>query len=260
MPGLDPIGSVPLGVPAVALTLPNGDPKDEANSATKTSAPSAVPSAETAFHWPLARMKRELFRKGEYLFRAGDSADKLFYIARGALRLPEIKKRIPSGQVIGEMGIFSPGKTRTASAVCEEDVEAYTWTFTQVLDFFREDPGLALNLLQVSNKRFIENLKAETEASARIKSQLSVAREIQASMLPRTFPPFPERNEFEIYATMDAAEEVGGDFYDFFFAEKNKLCLIIGDVSGKGVPAALFMAISKALLKSEAMRGYGPGE
>ena len=129
-----------------------------------------------------------------------------------------------------------------------------------MLDFFSHDPSLALNLLQLSNKRFIENLKAETEASARIKSELNVAREIQASMLPRTFPPFPERKEFEIYATMDAAQEVGGDFYDFFFADKNKLCVLVGDVSGKGVPAALFMAISKTLLKSEALRGYSPEE
>jgi sigma-B regulation protein RsbU (phosphoserine phosphatase) len=79
-------------------------------------------------------------------------------------------------------------------------------------------------------------------------------------MLPQVFPPFPDRKEFEIFATMDAAKEVGGDFYDFFFVDKHKLCMIIGDVSGKGVPAALFMAISKTLFKSEALRGLPPAE
>ena len=79
-------------------------------------------------------------------------------------------------------------------------------------------------------------------------------------MLPRIFPPFPERKEFDIFATMDPAKEVGGDFYDFFFIDNKKLCVIIGDVSGKGVPAALFMAISKTMLKTEALRGLPPRE
>ena len=130
----------------------------------------------------------------------------------------------------------------------------------EVMEFFRRDPSLAIELLQLSNKRFIENLKAETEAKERIKSELRIAHDIQASMLPRTFPPFPDRKEFEIYATMDPAKEVGGDFYDFFFVDNNKLCVVIGDVSGKGVPAALFMAISKALFKSEALRGFPANE
>jgi sigma-B regulation protein RsbU (phosphoserine phosphatase) len=155
------------------------------------------------------------------------------------------------------MGLFSPGRRRTASAVSEETVEAYTMGRDEVVQLFSLNPSLALELMQLSNKRFIQNLRAETEAKERIKSELRIAREIQASMLPRMFP---DRAEFELYATMDAAEEVGGDFYDFFFVNPTKLCLVIGDVSGKGVPAALFMAVSKALLRSEAMRDYPPHE
>ena len=79
-------------------------------------------------------------------------------------------------------------------------------------------------------------------------------------MLPRIFPPFPDRKEFNIYATMEPAKEVGGDFYDFFFIGKNKLCFLIADVSGKGVPAALFMVISKTLLKTAAMQNLQPDE
>ncbi|MDD5648120.1 MAG: PP2C family protein-serine/threonine phosphatase, partial [Dehalococcoidia bacterium] len=79
-------------------------------------------------------------------------------------------------------------------------------------------------------------------------------------MLPRDFPPFPDRQEFDIYARIKPAREVGGDLYDFFFVQPDKLCFIIGDVCGKGIPAALFMAISKALLKTSGMAGSTPDQ
>ncbi|MFH0738412.1 MAG: SpoIIE family protein phosphatase [Candidatus Omnitrophota bacterium] len=219
-----------------------------------------APSETPSYKWPLSYMKKEEFKKGEFLFKKGDKADKMFYIKKGSLRLPEINKVIGEEQVIGEMGIFSPFKERTASAVCEEDVVAYTMGRDEVIKFFGEDPQLAINLMQTSIKRFIENLKRETEAKERIESELRIARDIQISMLPSKFPPFPDRIEFDLFATMDPAKEVGGDFYDFFFVDRNKLCFIIGDVSGKGVPAALFMSISKALLKTEALRGLSAEE
>ena len=74
-------------------------------------------------------------------------------------------------------------------------------------------------------------------------------RSIQASMLPCIFPAFPERTEFDIYATMNPAKEVGGDFYDFFMVDERHLAIVVADVSGKGVPAALFMVIGKTLSK-----------
>jgi sigma-B regulation protein RsbU (phosphoserine phosphatase) len=171
--------------------------------------------------------------------------------------LPEINKVIRQGEVIGEMGIFSPYKQRTASAVCEEDVEAYTMGKDEVINFFGKDPAMAIDLIQLSIKRFIENLKAETVARERIESELRIAQEIQASMLPSVFP---QRKEFELFAMMDPAKEVGGDFYDFFFVDDKRLCFVIGDVSGKGVPAALFMAISKTLIKTEAKQGLSTDE
>jgi sigma-B regulation protein RsbU (phosphoserine phosphatase) len=215
---------------------------------------------EYSFRWPLNFMKKEEFKKGDVLFKAGDQADKMYYIAKGAIRLKEINKVIKEGQVIGEMGIFSPFKERTASAICEEDLETYTMGRDEVIKLFSKDPNLAINLIQLSIKRFIENLKAETAARERIESELRIAHEIQNSMLPRIFPPFPDRSEFEIFAAMEPAKEVGGDFYDFFFVDKNKLCVVIGDVSGKGVPAALFMAISKTLFKTEALGGFPPDQ
>jgi sigma-B regulation protein RsbU (phosphoserine phosphatase) len=86
----------------------------------------------------------------------------------------------------------------------------------------------------------------------RMEDELNVAHGIQMSMVPQTFPPFPDRDEFSIHAALHPAREVGGDFYDFFFIDENRLCLCIGDVSGKGVPAALFMAVTRTLIKARA--------
>jgi sigma-B regulation protein RsbU (phosphoserine phosphatase) len=86
----------------------------------------------------------------------------------------------------------------------------------------------------------------------RMQEELNVGRDIQMSMVPRKFPAFPDRDEFSIHAGLHPAREVGGDFYDFFFIDENRLCVCIGDVSGKGVPAALFMAVTRTLIKARA--------
>jgi sigma-B regulation protein RsbU (phosphoserine phosphatase) len=121
-----------------------------------------------------------------------------------------------------------------------------------------QDLAEAFNKMVENLKVYIRDLQETTSAKERIESELRVATEIQASMLPRLFPPFPDRKEFDLYATMQPAREVGGDFYDFFFISPTKLCLIIGDVCGKGIPAALFMAISKTLLRTEALHEPSP--
>jgi sigma-B regulation protein RsbU (phosphoserine phosphatase) len=87
-----------------------------------------------------------------------------------------------------------------------------------------------------------------------------IARDIQMGILPKKFPPFPHREEFDIYALINPAREVGGDFYDFFFVDDEHLCFVIGDVSGKGAPASLFMAVSKTLIKAISSKGIAPGE
>ena len=108
--------------------------------------------------------------------------------------------------------------------------------------------------------QYIDNIRTITAEKERIGAELSVATQIQADMLPRIFPPFPERHDFEIYATMDPAKEVGGDFYDLFLVDDDHLCLVMADVSGKGVPAALFMVIAKTLIKNHALHGESPSE
>ena len=104
--------------------------------------------------------------------------------------------------------------------------------------------------------RIIDYTEEKAHSAAereRIRTELDLAARIQNSMLPHTFPPFPDRTEFDIYASMTPAKEVAGDFYDFFFVDPDHLCLLIADVSGKGVPASLYMMISKVILQSCAM-------
>ena len=113
--------------------------------------------------------------------------------------------------------------------------------------------GLSFAEMQRSLKEYIKNLTETTAAKERIESELNIASEIQMGILPKIFPPpFPTRPEFDLYATMRPAREVGGDLYDFFMIDDQHLCFTVGDVSGKGVPAALFMAITQTLIKTQA--------
>ena len=107
---------------------------------------------------------------------------------------------------------------------------------------------------------YMTHLKAVTSERERIGAELELATRIQADMLPNIFPPFPERHEFDIFASMTPAKEVGGDFYDFFLIDDDHLGLVIADVSGKGVPAALFMMISKILVNNFVMMGESPAK
>ena len=111
-----------------------------------------------------------------------------------------------------------------------------------------------INSTVVTLKRYI------AEAAARIDKELEFAKAIQHSALPSVFPPFPNKTEFDIYALMDTAKEVGGDFYDFYFVGEDKLAFLIADVSGKGIPAAMFMMTSKTLIKSFAETGCDVNE
>jgi len=118
----------------------------------------------------------------------------------------------------------------------------------------------SFNKMTENLREYIRSLTETTAAKERIHGELKVATDIQVSLLPRLFPPFPTRKEFDIFAHMDPAKEVGGDFYDFFLVDHRTLCFLIADVSDKGVPAALYMMVAKTLLKTEALRGLGPDE
>jgi len=107
---------------------------------------------------------------------------------------------------------------------------------------------------------YVRNLTRITAEKERISTELSLATDIQAAMLPHIYPPFPDRKEIDLFASMYPAREVGGDFYDYYLVDDDHLCICIADVSGKGIPAALFMMASKIILQSCAMLGRSPGE
>ena len=118
--------------------------------------------------------------------------------------------------------------------------------------------AVSIDKMEEQIQEYISNLTHITAERERISTELSLATRIQADMLPNTFPAFPDRNEFDVYASMDPAKEVGGDFYDFFLIDDDHLCLIMADVSGKGIPAALFMMASLIILANNAMAGKTP--
>jgi len=113
---------------------------------------------------------------------------------------------------------------------------------------------LAFGRMRISLKEYIANLQKTTAAKQKIESELNIARSIQMSFIPKTFPAFPEQKEFDLYATLEPAREVGGDLYNFCMSDSDHLHFCVGDVSDKGVPAALFMAVTQTLMKAVAER------
>ena len=109
-------------------------------------------------------------------------------------------------------------------------------------------------------EEYLRNILTMTAEKERVGTELALAARIQADMLPNEFPAFPDRQDFHVYASMTPAKEVGGDFYDFFFVDEDHLALVIADVSGKGIPAAMFMMMAKNMLQTQAMTGRSPQE
>ena len=213
----------------------------------------------SSYDWLLPHMEEERFERNHVLFRKGDLSDKLYVLHEGAIRLTEIGKRVGEGSVLGEMGLFRPSRERSLSAVCETDVRASSITHEELFDLYSGDATVGFHIIQMITQRYVDNLKEETRDREQMESELRIARDIQTSTLPSTFPAYPERTEFDVYATMEPAKEVGGDLYDFFFIDPERFCFLIGDVAGKGVPAALFMMTAKMLLKA-ALQGRAPLE
>ena len=120
--------------------------------------------------------------------------------------------------------------------------------------------------LEITINKTIEEISAiwqsqqEHDQLISIQQDLQTAREIQQAILPKVFPPFPGRTDFSIYASMTAAKEVGGDFFDFFMIDQERLAFVIGDVSGKGVPASIFMAVSRTLIRATGLKGISTSE
>lgn len=146
----------------------------------------------------------------------------------------------------------------------EGAIEVSTGNLDHILDIRTNDEieelADSFNAMTKHLKTYMINLQKTTAVKERIEGELHIANKIQSSMLPKLFPPYPNISNLGLYATMEPAREVGGDFYDFFVLDDNRLCFAIGDVSGKGIPAALFMVITRTILKNQALQGLNVSE
>ena len=120
--------------------------------------------------------------------------------------------------------------------------------------------GEALGQMEIDTLKNIKNLSQAIKDKQKMNSELGIAKQIQEASLPNTFPAFPDRTEFDLFASMHPAKQVGGDFYDFFLVDDDHLALVIADVSGKGIPAALFMMVTKILIYERTVLGGSPAE
>lgn len=149
--------------------------------------------------------------------------------------------------------ILTRGVEQISSGNLEQSIELHSGDEIEIL-------AAAFNKMTKDLKEYIENLATVTAERERIATELDLATKIQSGMLPSIFPALPDREDIDLYAAMIPAKEVGGDFYDFFLIDDDHLGLVIADVSGKGIGAALFMVIAKTLLKNAAQQGLSPKE
>ena len=170
-------------------------------------------------------------------------------------------------QIVNQTMVKPINHLSKAAALYVTDREKMSNDEKTAIELLNIHTGDEIELLADSMKQmekdlshYIDHLFHVTSEKERISTELNVAAQIQASMLPRIFPPFPDRKDINIYATMDPAKEVGGDFYDFFLIDESHLGMVVADVSGKGVPAALFMVIAKTLIKDRTCAGKEPEE
>ena len=156
----------------------------------------------------------------------------------------------PLEKIVNESKRFAKENTK----IDGEDLEKVS-KITEIIDL-----GSSVQIMEDDVIRYMENLTKITAEKERIGTELSLAANIQMDMLPNSFPAFPQIKKFDIFASMDPAKEVGGDFYDFFLIDEEHVALVVADVSGKGVPAALFMMMTKIMINNYAMMGLSPKE
>src|SRR6266498_4153790 len=226
---------------------------------------------------------------GDILFREGDPGEHLYIVVNGELEIlmaPDtddelILNILHAGEYLGEMSLIQPGGLRTASARARGDVVLFSMSRDQFRDLLQRHPELSTAMVSVLSQRLdntnvstfrdlteknrqlqkaFDELKAAQEQlieKERLERELKVAADIQMSILPDVLP---VHANFDFGGRILPARQVGGDFYDIFFLDENKIGVLIGDVADKGVPSAIFMARAHALIIAEADRATSPGE
>ena len=157
---------------------------------------------------------------------------------------------MPIKRILGEAKRFSEENSAPEAPLKEKN------SFTLEISMLAS----AIETMEDETLKYIENLTAAVSEKQRVGTELHVASMIQEGMIPTVFPPFPDKKVFDLHAMMTPAKEVGGDFYDYFMPDDDHLCFVVADVSGKGIPAALFMMVTKILIKERALAGGTPGE
>lgn len=208
---------------------------------------------------------------GEVMLTTGQSNDSIYLVLTGSLQIPlggrDTKDCIVigPGECTGELSIID-GKPVSANVVAQTPCrvliihEGIFWgSIIPIPEVARNLMIVLAERMRLNHKLILERVKSQLMLE-HLQKELQIAKRIQASMLPSTFPLFPERTDVDIYAVMDAAKDVGGDFFDAFFIKPNMLFFGVGDVAGKGIPAALFMARSMTQLRMEALRDLPPDE
>ena len=244
-------------------------------------------------HDELTRLQSELevlkLRAGDILLREGEAGEHLYIIVSGELEIlmgpgqenELILNIIHEGEYIGEMSLLQPGGLRTTSARAHSDVVLLSMSRSQFKDLLNRHPELAKSMVSVLSQRLVntnvqtfrglteknrqlqkayDDLKAAQEQlieKERMERELKVAADIQMSILPDVLPVHPN---FEFGGRILPARQVGGDFYDIFELDENRVGVLIGDVADKGVPSAIFMARAHALIIAEADTVTAPGE
>src|SRR6266545_3179185 len=236
----------------------------------------------------MAQLEIVNLKAGEILFREGEAGEHMYIVVSGDLEIlmaPNtdnelILNRVPQGEYIGEMSLIT-GAPRTASVRAHGDVVLLSMSRAQLMDLLQSYPQLASTMVHVLSQRLdntnistfrdlteknrqlqqaFDELKAAQEQlieKERLERELKVAADIQMSILPDKLP---EHEHFDFGGRILPARQVGGDFYDIFFLDENKIGVLIGDVADKGVPSAIFMARAHALIIAEADRATTPGE
>ncbi len=211
------------------------------------------------------------FASGDLVLSPAEENDSICILLSGHLKVhlgtPESKDffLINPGDCIGEMSIID-GKPVSAFVIAESACRVLKIHQNEFWGSLSQIPDLVKNLLatlvdrmRTSNKSVLTQLQAKMEYE-HIQKELTIAREIQASLLPAQYPLFPDCNEVDLFSIMNPAKSLGGDFYDAFFVAPTKLFIVVGDVSGKGIAAALFMVQSIMHLKEQALLKHSPSE